>query len=339
MSDLSALMKIAPSTAGYMVGQNQGQARQSEALKQQELQAIIQAKMQEAQQAQQMNPLLLEKARLGNQGLQAGLGGIEADSLQKTLDAQRTQQTNPGVVESTNALNKGKVRDEKVKDVEGINNFFITAGSRLKETPPALRMQALVAQMGESGIDPQSPQAQAQLQRLSKMDPITLPGYFEKLAQQTGKLKAQQNPAYHQAIDVANISAAERRHATDKQFEASKYTADAATNRAKAAAEAKAKSVDFWTSFYSKNNTAKAKYGALNAEAVKIGVDTPEGQLMLQMAEAIRPQVEAEINRPSPNSADLNEMGIKTNPPADIRPKKGPEQGQTSSGVKYKIVQ
>jgi hypothetical protein len=240
MSDLSALMKIAPNSGGYMVGQNQGQARATEALRQQELQAIIQSKMQEAQQSQQMNPLLLEKQRLGNQGLVAGLPGIEAESLSKVLGAQATQQTQPSAIESTIATNKGKVRDEKVKDVEGINNFFVSAGSRLNETPPALRMQALVAQMQASGIDPQSPQASTMLQKLSTMDPNQLPGYFQKLAAQTGQMRAQQTPAYHQAMDVAKVGAAERRYATDKQAETSRYTADAATQRAKAVADRKA---------------------------------------------------------------------------------------------------
>jgi len=78
--------------------------------------------------------------------------------------------------------------------------------------------------------------------------------------------------------------------------------------------------VDFWTTFNTKLRTARDKHAALIAEATRLG-DTPEAQVMLNMAEAIRPQAMAEIATVKPGSINAGEVaGIPVNPAPQIAP-------------------
>jgi len=78
--------------------------------------------------------------------------------------------------------------------------------------------------------------------------------------------------------------------------------------------------VDFWSTFNSKLKTAGQKHAALIAEATRLG-DTPEAQVMLNMAEALRPQAMAEIASPKPGSIDVGQVAnMPTNPAPQIAP-------------------
>lgn len=88
-----------------------------------------------------------------------------------------------------------------------------------------------------------------------------------------------------------------------------------------ASTKSKGGGVDFWTTFNSKLKTARDKHAALIAEATRLG-DTPEAQVMLNMAEAIRPQAIAEIATTKPGSIDTGAVsGLPTNPAPQIAPR------------------
>lgn len=107
------------------------------------------------------------------------------------------------------------------------------------------------------------------------------------------------------------------------QLELERMRQAGAGERAAASAKAKGGTVDFWTTFNSKLKTARDKHAALIAEATRLG-DTPEAQVMLNMAEALRPQAAAEIAVPKPGSIDAGAVaGMPTNTAPQIAPPRG----------------
>ena len=86
-------------------------------------------------------------------------------------------------------------------------------------------------------------------------------------------------------------------------------------------ASSKGGTVDFWTTFNSKLKTARDKHAALIAEATRLG-DTPEAQVMLNMAEALRPQAMAEIATVKPGGIDVGAVAnMPVNPAPQIAPR------------------
>lgn len=344
MSDLSTLMQSAPGSASFMMGQNHAQTRESEALKQQELRAIIAAKLQQQQQEQQMQPLLMEKQRLSNQGLQAGLGGISADSQIKGLQAQFTQATQPGHIKSANAVFEGNVQEEQSKLTKRTSEFFFQASQRLRAVPPLERMNTLAADLKANGMDPSQPAVQQWMRMIGSQDANKIPDIMEGLANKIGQVNALQTPAYQQS-ERANQSR-ERTSGADNrtQMDIARMREEGQNNRATQRAAGKG-TPDFFTSF-NKLRKASDRYGALNAEAAKVGEDTPEGQIYSRMAQAIKPQVVEELKaRAAPGSANVEALGVETNQPLDIAPpgKSGGAQvkqptGKTKSGASYTIV-
>jgi len=79
---------------------------------------------------------------------------------------------------------------------------------------------------------------------------------------------------------------------------------------------------DFWTTFNTKLKTARDKHAALISEATRLGVDSPDAQVMLRMAEAIRPQAEAEIATVKPGAIDVGSVAnMPVNPAPQIAPR------------------
>lgn len=81
---------------------------------------------------------------------------------------------------------------------------------------------------------------------------------------------------------------------------------------------------DFWSTYYGKLKTVADKHAALISEATKLGADDPEAQKMIQMAEAIRPQVEAAN---AAKAGTLN-VGAATNMPVNQVPSVAPPGAQ-----------
>lgn len=85
---------------------------------------------------------------------------------------------------------------------------------------------------------------------------------------------------------------------------------------------AKTTPVDFWSA-YNKMRTARDKHSSLVAQAARIGPEHPEYQVLVNMAEAIRPQAEAEIAAVRPGGVDVGAAtGLPTTEGPKIAPKK-----------------
>jgi len=80
----------------------------------------------------------------------------------------------------------------------------------------------------------------------------------------------------------------------------------------------------FWSNFNSKLKTARDKHAALVAEATRVGPEDPDYAKMLAMADAIRPQAEAEISSAKPGAVDVSKIG--TGIPVQAGPQISPNQ-------------
>jgi hypothetical protein len=203
MADLSSLMQIAPNSAAFMMGQNNSQAMQSEALKQQQLQQIIQGLIQEQQQNQQMNPLKVDQQRLQNQGLEAELPGKRAHSESQGLDAQLKRLTQPGEVEATNAGNAAKVTKADAEKMTQIGQLFGRMGVALENEPdqPGARAGKMMQMLQQSGFPANDPRWKPLLDTFQAVPSAQLP----KALQATSEKWLKQTEGYQQAMDVENV--------------------------------------------------------------------------------------------------------------------------------------
>lgn len=350
MADLASLMKVAPISGGMMVGRQFDQEQQSEALRQQELQHKIAEMLQTMEQNKQMNPLLVEKAQLANQLARQGTIPQALQTLREnTMKNDESLATQTSRIASTNAANEEAVAKAGVAGSDRFTNFLMGLAPELEGIPPAMRMNYVTNAMQQAKFDPQSPQAQAWLQRLAQQDAATWPEAFTKMAAARGQQAANQNPAYLSHIQGVKEQAASHERVAKGNNATSIRVAEIGVEGRKAAAAAKAAtaSPDFWTSYY-KIRGARNQYAALNAHIAKLG-DSPEADVLRGMAEAIKPQAQAEIAAANarPGTPNVDEMGVPSNPPLDIAPPAKtsggaqvapPKIGQTKSGVKFKII-
>jgi hypothetical protein len=157
----------------------------------------------------------------------------------------------------------------------------------------------------------------------------------EKLFQLTGIARAEKQ----KQVDAMELERYKQMQETGRWLERNQTSLEAAgINQAGQDRRATAKAsagggVDFWTTFNSKLRTARDKHAALIAEATRLG-DTPEAQVMLNMAEAIRPQAMAEIATVKPGSINAGEVaGMPVNPAPQIAPKGRESSGRVAPAV------
>lgn len=351
MSDLATLttnMGAVPSYGAYAMGRSQSQARTSVTLKQEELKALIAAKLQEQEQGRQMNPLLLEQQRNKNMEDGIKMPGFREDVLTKQLTNRKTQATQDGDIAATQAKNAGTVDSEQAKLRDRFMEFLTEAGGQLDGVEPVMRVQTLTEMMKANKMNVESPMAKQFLQQLSKQDANNIPKYLNGLATQIGQAKAQASPAYHQAVTTTGMTntTSEKTHAANNATQLKLEGMRQAGQDKRAQLRTTNKGTpDFWTSFY-KIKGARNQHSALVSEAAKRGADDPDTATMVRMADAIRPQALAEIARAQavPGSANLESVGIEANPDRDIAPPgakppaSAPVSGKLSTGMGFRVV-
>jgi hypothetical protein len=241
MSDLSSLMSIAPTTAAGFMGINQAQGEQMNSMKMRELADLIAQRQAAAQQDQQMNPLKMEHQRLQNQGLEAGLGSISAKSQTDQLNLGALQQTQPSGIEATISGNRQKVQEDKSKDNQRLQDFWMKIGPQLKAVQGPLRGKFVMSEMQRQGLDPNAQISQMFMQALQN-SPDQFLAVLEQMSNDMGKNAAAASPAYHQATDtariqeqraleVARINAGGTIRAAEIGAESRKHAADAKANK------------------------------------------------------------------------------------------------------------
>jgi hypothetical protein len=320
MSDLASLMKIAPGTASFMMGQNQAQTRESEALKQRELQGIIEERLNKMRIDQDMAPLKQEHQRLQNSGLQEGLAGITATSRKLGTEADLANATYGSDVASKVSTNETTVTKNNSDQLTKVADAFGKMGAMLENEPEPTRA-AKFRSMMEQGLG-NSPQAQQLYGTFSQVPSAKLPAALRAMAEQLAK----QSPAYTQAMDVEAQQGKNRLAVTDRQVAGAsaledKRIAAGKYDRQKAIKTAE-QTIDETIS-KALQRGAKPGHAALVAAAEWARQNNiPElSAKWTAMAEKIRPQAEAEIKSATPGSLNTGEItNLPTNPGPNIAP-------------------
>lgn len=325
MSDLAHLFQNAPGTAGFFVGQNQAQKNLNDILANRKLQEEMQQAALEAQMKQEMHPLKLQNQRLTNSGLEAGLGGILAESDSKRLKANRERETYTSDVAAANAKNQGTVDEESYNQFDRAQKTLMRVGAQLESVPAPMRGQAFRQLLQQSGINPDA----KHFQQLANMDPNMLPKYAQALAEKLGQQALTMNPGARATMYSADVGAASRRYAADKSAAASRYATD---ERAKTARERLNKT------------TGDAKTFLQNVEAGKITLDKAAAIASINSVmapteeeKAIWNQVGAKVEQLLYNKANAGKQGnLQLDPqsgnltPKTIPPVFGDKKNQTS---------
>ena len=352
MSDLSELFKVAPLSAAFQTGQNQAQGRQTEGLRQQELQQLIESRLQKMKQDQLLNPLMVEHQGLQNENLRLGQPRLREEGIEAQLKNQITQGTLGSTIASTNAKNTGVVGAEGAKDAERMHEAMTEAAAMLEQVPPAMRMQTFQQLLQARGFTPQDPKVQGLLQVVGQQDANQLPQFFSKMSNQLGQLKMAQSPTAQQAITTTGMNNKNTfdTHAADRQaqFKLEEMKQREQNNRAATKAQnAQGKATDI---------LAKVRSGQVSPEKAAIQFETladleedPQKEKIYRSLAAKAEQmvyqkpgagkagdaalIDGELgNRPSPKPVMGQPRGGNA-PPAPA-----PVSGQTKSGAKYTII-
>lgn len=145
MSDLSELMKYAPTVGAGFAGINQAQNEQMQHAKMAELQQLIQSRMMESEQKAAMHPLELEHKRLANQTSTAQLPGLTADSESKRLKAMREGATYDADVDAD-------ITDKRMKAYKTLGTSLGSISSAIDGNPNIPPHVALAQEMQRLGI-------------------------------------------------------------------------------------------------------------------------------------------------------------------------------------------
>ena len=145
---------MGPAFASSMAGSREADSQYADmqtALK--EAQALQDAKQKYAQN-DQMNPLLVQHQSLQNQGLQAGLPGITADSSLKTTNAAKAAATLPSDISKGISANETAIDEDKFKKMQAAQQRVQMWGAQFEgaQGPGAKEAvkQAMLQDIGDS---------------------------------------------------------------------------------------------------------------------------------------------------------------------------------------------
>ena len=117
---------------------------------------------------EQNNPLKLANSRLTNQGLEAGLPGIAADSRLKTTNANKAAATYDSDVATANSNNQLTQMKNSLDRYQKLSDTFTTIAHSTKDLSPIERVSRARMEMEAAGMKVDSPQAQQFLQEVAQ---------------------------------------------------------------------------------------------------------------------------------------------------------------------------
>jgi hypothetical protein len=325
MSDLSSLMQIAPYAGTYMAGQQNVADLAQKNAETQRLQQLIQSLQIANQQSQTMNPLLVQHQSLQNQGLEAGLPGIQAESSKKQSEAKLKAGTLDSDIEAGNSANQTKLTQDKVKQIQATGQLLYGAGAfAMNAEGPGGAKLAVADFLKQHNIPLDHPGAQMTL----NMSPQQMMQY--------GETMMKHSEDYLKSIDTEKLRADSHLKGVGMQVQGQK---DVEQMRIDAGKYKKADKSRF-ENYFSTLKTSRDKHAALVDEATKarLGGDMSTAANFMARAEALRPQAEAEISaiNPKPGTVDLSKIGgdntIPTNAKPSIAPQVTGEGGPSAAG-------
>lgn len=304
-TDLSTLIsQLGPGVGAQWAGQQEALSQQGKQADNQRLAALAQELQQKMQFAEQDQPLSLEKMRLTNQGLAAGLPGIAADSLLKGTAADYARDTLAAKTKFGNADYADKEETIKTKKAAQLGDTFTKAGAWLGSLPPVQRAGALLEHLRAQGLPIDGPAGQPFLGIIKNTSAENLPDVLI----QNGRKMVEMSEAYMKHLDGI------------KENNVSQEKIGAANNRTTLAA----RQMDINAGKYAKKESDTSFEGAVNSALSKAKSAKDQHAILLrasvmaeqtgnaakavqyrEQAEALRPQAQAEIASARPGTPDL----------------------------------
>lgn len=326
MADLASLMNVAPITGGMMIGQQANSEMQTADVERQRLAQLVQELQLKNQQSVGMNPLLQQFQQGLNDAQKAGLPGIQAKSLSDQLAAQKQQGTLSTDIDAGNSTNQNTVRSNKQRDMDSLQQDMLKYSDEMARTPVPMRAGALRTLMEGNGHSMDDPTSAALLQTITS-DPENMPQNLVAAAGHLGKIKASQDPTYLASTENEKLRAS-------TSVKTAGIAAGATLGAARIGADSR---LDVQAA---RNDLQKYKIDQTQNIQQRIvelqkQPQTPERDALLdqlvQMAAAINPQISTAISLPALEQGQLRRQG-------DVRQPLVPQQGQTSSGVKFRVL-
>lgn len=182
---------------------DQNQLRTKDTLDNSMTEANINSVIQRNQQAQAMNPLLLQQQQNQNAESQAKLPGIIGQSQSLAAEGQTASETQPDKSKAVREQIMANMSDSKLKQMDDIGEMFGRMGATLKQLPSSpATSQVFQGMLSKLGVDPNEPTMAA----LSKLSPDQLPDALTKISQGMAETSAK----YIQQKGVAGIAAQSR---------------------------------------------------------------------------------------------------------------------------------
>jgi hypothetical protein len=201
MSDLAALLNVAPGSAGFMMGQNQALNRESHQSKQQEIAATLQKLQQELMQNQDMHPLKMEYQRLLNSGVPISQAHTQAQTDElglKNTESRATMDTRIGEIKRKAA--HGAANDSMNLGT-AFSKYMIDTAGYLDTMPPMMRGKGFMDRIQSSGMPMDNPLAQQWMEMVKNTPPESLPKKLRDMA----TALAQQEPGYIKEMDKEKL--------------------------------------------------------------------------------------------------------------------------------------
>jgi len=301
---LETLFKnLGPTTAAMWAGEREALNNYASEANTAHQQQQIQDLLQKHAQNEIMNPLEVQKLRLGNQGLEAGLSGIGADSRRKVMEADTYGATQASNIAKTNSSNEYEVLNNNIKQNDALVDILGKGAESLKQLPPAARHAAAYQQLfkmgGQGAVD-------AWKDKINSVSGEKLPDVIGALAQHS----AMGSVGMRQELEKLRIQGEKAKDVARIGADASKYATDQRRDTAEAKAEASKTKAD----------TVKGleQQVAQNLENARKETDSEKAAMYYAQA-AQSAKLKAEITKYG--TADIGTVGgIATNPISPLGP-------------------
>lgn len=332
MADLASLMKVAPISGGMMIGQSHDSELATADMERQRLAALVQELQTKQQFDQQANPLRIQEMGLKNRGLEAGLPGIVADASLKGSQAAKAAGTLQTDIDAGNALNEGKIAEEKSKLVNRLTNDLINFSNVVDQVPAPLRAGTLKQIMTDAGYKMNSPMAQQLFQQFTA-DPDNMSKNMLALSEKIGRAAAQRSPAYHQRLDEQDLQGRQKLDEIKAQGVENRRLEAIRVEGRKQAAAAKAnqESNSIWDQVRSGKLKLNEMPAAFTAAARKAASEEERDAMLLE-AQKAADLIRLKAETPKPGTVDA--AGTSGLPEAKRAPNPYAKDGGPKPGTK-----
>jgi hypothetical protein len=311
MADLNDLFKVAPGMASFFTGQQQSLDQTNKQTENARLAQVLLDLQQKHSQNEQSFPLDLEAKRLGNQTTEAKLPGERAKSLLEQLGAQQKQETVGSDTQAAISNNQKTVSTNQSDQYGRYMNDLMQFGGMLEKVPVPMRVATLKQMLDGAGYANMPPQ----LFQMVSADPQRMPQALREAASAMGQVKAQQSPAYHQGMDVAELTRKSAEKVAAGHDATAVRVAEMNNNAKKEAASARQnKAKNIIELVRSGKLSFEKAAAALHIEGTMATPDDPNKETYLNLAAQMQEAALKQKREGAPGRVDPSGMGVATTP-------------------------